>query len=88
MLGEFLEHVGLHSEIELLDKRTIVGGCNHGQAFQCCCIQHVLFVAPSQGKSPLLFRTPVYQYRKFSSSVKRHLSPSVLLINARKPSVQ
>ena len=88
MLGEFLEHVGFHSEIEFLYKRTVVGGSNNSQAFQCGCIQHGMFVAPSQGRSPLLLRTPAYQYREFPSSVKQRLSPTVFLISATKPSVQ
>ncbi len=75
MFGKFLEHVVLDGKIELLNKRTIVGGCNNSQAFQRGCIQHVMFVAPSQGRSPLLLRTPlVYEYRKLSSLVKRRPS--------------
>jgi len=53
MLGEFLNHVSLHGKIEFVNKRTIVGRCNYSQAFQHGRIEHVVFVACSQGQSPL-----------------------------------
>ena len=53
VLGVLIENVRLHGKIEFFHKRMIVGLCNDSQTFQHGRIQDVLFVASSQGQSPL-----------------------------------
>jgi len=68
-----LEDIRLDGEIEFIFDRPAVRRSNHGETLQKARLQHVAILTPCQGPSPLL-RTPTYQYRKFSVSVKRHMS--------------
>lgn len=87
MLVEFPNNVRLHGNIEFFFQRSLVGSCSHYQAFQQSRMQYVMFVATSQGHSPLL-RTPAYEYRNYSSSVKRQLSEPFSPVGAMKSRLQ